>query len=127
MLVGKYHVFVCTQAKPPMVPSCGGFGGGAILESFRREIFKAGLEKEILVTGSGCVGTCSRGANVMVFPEGKWYTAVKEEDVTKIVQEHLVNGNLVEDRNDPDAKTIEEEACTFQDRIKTMMQEAGRL
>ncbi|MES0491526.1 MAG: (2Fe-2S) ferredoxin domain-containing protein [Leptospirales bacterium] len=127
MLVGKHHIFVCTQAKPPMVPSCGGFGGGAILESFRSEVFKAGLEKDIIVTGSGCVGTCSRGANVMVFPEGKWYTAVKEEDVTTIVQEHLIKGNLVEDRNDPDPETILSEVCSFQERIKLMMQEAGKL
>jgi (2Fe-2S) ferredoxin len=31
-----------------------------------------------------------------VYPEGVWYTYVDEEDIDEIVDEHLVNGRVVE-------------------------------
>ena len=127
MEIGKYHVLVCTQNKPPMVPSCGGSGAMDVLELFRKELFSAGLEKEVMITGTGCVGICHRGPNVIVYPEGKWYTVVTPEDVTKIVESHIKEGKVVTDRKDPEASVICEEAGQYQQRIKMMMQDAGRL
>jgi len=123
----KHHVFVCTQNKPPMVPSCGGVGAGEILDIFRREVFNAGLENEVMISSSGCVGLCTRGANVIIYPSGKWYTAVKAEDVKKIVDEHIIGGKSVDNRNDAPVDVLKSEAAMFQQRIKAMMADAGRL
>ncbi|MDH4198881.1 MAG: (2Fe-2S) ferredoxin domain-containing protein [Spirochaetia bacterium] len=123
----KHHIFICTQNKPPMVPSCGGGGSAEILDSFRTEVFKNGLEKDVVVTSSGCVGMCNRGANVVIYPEGKWYTVVKADDVKKIVQNHIIDGNPVEDRNDPPVDVLKNEVGMFQERIKAMMMDAGKL
>jgi (2Fe-2S) ferredoxin len=123
----KNHIFICTQTKPPMVPSCGGTGSAEVLDAFRKEIFNSGLEKEVVVTSSGCIGMCSRGANVVIYPEGKWYTVVKPEEVQKIVKEHIIDGKPVEDRNDPPSDVLKNEVSMFQERIKMMMQDAGKL
>ncbi len=127
MEVGKYHVLVCTQNKPPMVPSCGGAGAMDVMDTIRQKVFEAGLEKEVFVTGTGCVGICHRGPNVIIYPEGKWYTAVNAENVIEIIQSHIQNGTVVENRNDPDAGVINEEVGQFQERIKMMMADAGKL
>lgn len=123
----KHHILVCTQTKPPMVPSCGGAGSAEILDSFRVEVFKNNLQNEVMVTGTGCIGLCNRGANVVVYPEGKWYTVVKPDDVKKIVEEHIINGNVLEDRNDPPVDVLKSEAAMYQERIKAMMADAGKL
>lgn len=127
MEVGKYHVLVCTQNKPPMVPSCAGAGAMNVMDEFRKEIFSQNLEKEVIVTGTGCVGVCNRGTNVIIYPEGKWYTAVTKEDVQKIVEGHIKGGAIVGERNDPDAETLNAEVGMFQERVKMMMKDQGRL
>ena len=32
----------------------------------------------------------------MVYPDGVWYAQVRAEDVPEIVEEHIVNGHVVE-------------------------------
>jgi (2Fe-2S) ferredoxin len=33
---------------------------------------------------------------MVIYPEAVWYTYVDKEDVEEIIQEHLVNGRIVE-------------------------------
>ena len=44
----------------------------------------------------GCLGLCSSGPNVAVFPEGTIYSHVHVEDVAEIVSEHLLKGGRVD-------------------------------
>ena len=48
------------------------------------------------MTECGSVGFCGIGAAVMVYPDGVWYAQVREGDVAEIVEEHLLNGRVVE-------------------------------
>jgi (2Fe-2S) ferredoxin len=45
---------------------------------------------------AGCLDRCDEGPVMVVYPEEVWYTYVDQEDVDEIVQEHLVNGRVVE-------------------------------
>ena len=42
------------------------------------------------------IGPCSMGPNVLVYPEGVFYTHVKKEDVKAIFDEHLLGGRPLE-------------------------------
>ena len=33
---------------------------------------------------------------MVIYPEAVWYTYVDKEDVEEIIQEHLINGRVVE-------------------------------
>ena len=44
-----------------------------------------------------CLGVCSGGPIVVVYPEGIWYAGVTPALLERIVAEHLVNGNVVEE------------------------------
>jgi (2Fe-2S) ferredoxin len=33
---------------------------------------------------------------VVIYPEGTWYTYVDKEDIDEIIDEHLINGKVVE-------------------------------
>ncbi len=80
---------------------CGGTGcsiEGAmdIINLFKNQLKKNKMENEIEVIRTGCLGICDLGPIVIVYPEGTFYTNVKKEDVALIVEEHIVNGRIVE-------------------------------
>ncbi len=50
----------------------------------------------VVLTECSSVGFCAIGAAVMVYPDGIWYAQVRAGDVAEIVEEHLVNGRVVE-------------------------------
>jgi len=77
MEIFKYHVFICTQTKPEKTPACAASGADQTLAALREEVAKAGLEKEVLITTAGCMGLCEKGPNLVVYPEGAWYSGVK--------------------------------------------------
>ncbi len=92
------HVFVCTQMRPPGHPrgSCGANGSAALFQEFQQQFERRGLWGKYAVTGSGCIGPCGNGANVLVYPEGVMYGAKNKEDVTAIIEEHLLGERPVE-------------------------------
>jgi (2Fe-2S) ferredoxin len=55
------------------------------------------LSGEVMVTNTGCFGICSQGPIMVVYPEGIWYGGVTEEDIDKIVEQHIINGLPVEE------------------------------
>ena len=75
---------------------CTSSGSPAIIERLHEEIKKNGLENEVQVVRTGCFGLCALGPIMIVYPEGCFYSAVKEEDIPEIVSEHLLKGRIVE-------------------------------
>ncbi len=105
----KYHVFICTQQKPPGVPGCTASGSETVLEALRAEVNAAGLGDEVQITTSGSVGLCERGPNLIVYPGGYWYSRVTVEDVPELVREHFVNGRPLERLLNTDAAALKAE------------------
>ncbi|MDY6812332.1 MAG: (2Fe-2S) ferredoxin domain-containing protein [Pseudomonadota bacterium] len=86
------HVFVCVQSRPPGHPkgACGGRGSPALVQAFADELNRRGLWDRIALTGTGCLGPCGGGPNVLVYPEGLLYHGVQAADVPTLVSEHLL-------------------------------------
>jgi len=51
-----------------------------------------GLDREIRVITTGCMGPCDRGPVLLVHPDGTFYQRVTALDVPELVQEHCVKG-----------------------------------
>ena len=91
-----YHVYVCDQKKPEGIPCCPARGSAATLEALRKEVAARGLLDEVQITTCGSLGVCERGPNLVVYPEGVWYSGVRPEDVPELVESHFVQGRVVE-------------------------------
>ena len=86
----QHHtVYVCRGT------GCVSGGGDAVYEALKREVDRLGL-KDAEVDFTGCHGFCQQGPNVVVEPEGIFYTHVEPEDSADIVTLHLQNGKPVE-------------------------------
>lgn len=85
----RKHVLVCGGT------GCTSSGSKKIIEKLHEEIRKNSLENEIGVVKTGCFGLCALGPIMIVYPEGAFYSMVKEEDIPEIVSEHLLNGRIV--------------------------------
>lgn len=70
-------------------------GAKGIEELLVREIHKRGLSSEIKVLETGSLGIVNRGVVLLIYPEGCYYVNVKSEDVSQIVEEHLLKGRVV--------------------------------
>ncbi len=89
MDLARGHVLVCGGT------GCTSSNSSKIIEEFEANLKEKGLYDEIKVIRTGCFGLCALGPIVIVYPEGAFYTLVKPEDVSEIVEEHLLKGRIV--------------------------------
>ena len=97
----RSHVLVCGGT------GCSSSGSAKLIERFEEQLKEKGLDKEVKVVRTGCFGLCEAGPVVIVYPEGTFYSRVKEEDVDEIVSEHLLKGRKVQHLVYVDHKTHE--------------------
>ena len=88
----RYHLFICDQKKPEGIPSCSACGSLATINALRKEVAVRGLLDTVQITSCGSLGLCERGPNLVVYPEGTWYSGVRAEDVPELVESHFIKG-----------------------------------
>jgi len=97
----RHHVFVCTGK------SCSARDSAEVRDAFERELKARGIlfgreakgknpKGSVVLTECASVGFCAIGAAVMIYPDGVWYAQVRATDVPEIIEEHLLNGRVVE-------------------------------
>ena len=85
----RSHVLVCGGT------GCTSSGSRRIIEKLEKEIAANGLSEEVGVVKTGCFGLCALGPIMIVYPEGTFYSMVREDDIPEIVSEHLLKGRVV--------------------------------
>ena len=90
-----------TNPKEKQIVVCGGAGCEAtgaksLIDEFNKYIEEEKIEN-VVVVPVGCIGLCETGPNVVVYPEGIFYTRVKLSDVKSIVDKSIVNDEVDED------------------------------
>ena len=105
----RYHVFICDQKKPEGIPCCPARGSSATIDALRKEVAAPGLLEVVQVTTCGSMGLCERGPNLVVYPEGVWYSGVNAEDVPELVESHFVQGKVLQRLANPDEAAVRAE------------------
>ena len=88
----RHHVIVCTQQKAENVKCCAASGAADVIAALNETLARQGLADEVLVSSTGCLGACTHGPVMIVYPDATWYGAVTPADVGEIVASHLKAG-----------------------------------
>lgn len=81
------HVLVCTECDK----------GGKRAKQLRKAVNGAKLRDRVTVTRTKCLDICEAEPICVVYPEGTWYAGLKKETVQRIVDQHLTDGEILED------------------------------
>jgi (2Fe-2S) ferredoxin len=90
------HIFICTNQKAPGKACCGEEHGLALVAKFREVIEERGLKGKVRAQRSGCLDACKHGPSLVIYPEGTYYGKVGMNDVERIIDNHVIGGNLIE-------------------------------
>ena len=87
------HIFICCNQREPGSARgcCTERASGDLHKLFKTAIAERGLKGSVRANKSGCLDQCEHGPTVVVYPQAVWYGKVQPEDVTEIVESHIVN------------------------------------
>lgn len=120
----KHKICVCCGA------SCISSGSEEVLKKLQDEIKARGLENEIEVVPSGCMGPCNQGPLVKYLPENTIYQHINCENLDRVIQSQIVENKPLEDlllfadsREKPFVKADEDPF--FKKQLKIALKDCG--
>lgn len=96
-MVYDIHIFACTNERADKsIQSCGEAHGNDLVAEFKKQLATINAGLKIRAQKSGCLGICKYGPTIAIYPEGVFYVNVQKDDVTEIIQSHIINKKPVE-------------------------------
>ncbi len=85
----KAHIMVCGGQ------GCISSNCKDVVDALKESLKKNGIEKDVKLILTGCMGPCDMGPVMIVYPDATFYRRVKPKDAEAIVEEHIMKGNPV--------------------------------
>ena len=79
------HLFICVNDRHGERKSCADGKSAEIKDYLKDQLEKRGWKSRVRVSHSGCLGLCAKGPNVMLYPQGIWFSAVTLADADRIL------------------------------------------
>ncbi|AEH51620.1 NADH-quinone oxidoreductase subunit NuoF [Pseudothermotoga thermarum] len=77
--------------------ACLSAGEESVKSALEKEIQKYALQDVVRIVETGCMGACSLGPLMVIYPEGVFYQKLTPDAARKIVQEHILKGRIVQE------------------------------
>ncbi|KTD34859.1 (2Fe-2S) ferredoxin [Legionella moravica] len=92
------HIMICTNQKAAGKQCCANTGGEEYFDYLKSRLLELDMHGpgKYRVSKSGCLGRCSSGPCIVIYPEGVWYSYSSLADIDQIIESHLIAGETAE-------------------------------
>jgi len=95
-----FYIFKCQQSAPPGMPkpSCVSQNdpeSQALFQHLAQSLMQKGIIATVQPIQSSCLNRCQQGPVMLVEPGHTMYVELTKEKVDKIIDEHIIGGNVV--------------------------------
>ena len=94
----RHHVFFCTNLRDDGSQCCQQCGAQEARDYVKQRVKELGpaIPNKVRINNAGGGGGCAEGPVIVIYPEAIWYTYVDHADLDEVIEEHLVNGRVVD-------------------------------
>lgn len=93
------HLFVCCNTRAENHPRgcCDPDATGQLRAAFKAELKSKKLGPTVRANMAGCLDQCELGPVVVIYPQQIWYGGVTLNDVPRIVEKTMIQGEILHD------------------------------
>jgi len=102
-----FYIFKCQQSAPPGMPkpSCVSQNNPEsqqLMQHLSQTLMQKGIIGTVQPIQTSCLNRCQQGPVILVEPGHTMYVSLTKEKIDRIIDEHIIGGNVVSEYVIPD-------------------------